>query len=163
LCPRAEHLLAGALRQRRALLYRRRKLFVLDDKEHGQGEKSNLRLTYRLFPLLPLDCSDPVQHMIYLNEILFALETSDRRTVRCAWLLISKRNLTALEFPRFQRLSRSTGQSSSDPLSVPHHRRGRKLPSASLLDRNKTPRGRSPAACIQVRRMSHLPFTSTRA
>src|SRR5258708_14252305 len=59
------------------------------------------------------------------HKILFVLKTSAGRTVRCAWLLILKRNLTALEFPRFQGLSRSTGQSSSNPLSVPRHRRVR--------------------------------------
>jgi hypothetical protein len=32
----------------------------------------------------------------------------------------------------------------------------------SYLDRRKTPWGRSPTVCIQVRSMKHLPFTSTR-
>jgi DNA-binding transcriptional LysR family regulator len=46
--------------------------------------------------------------------------------VRVEGQLVFNDVLTALEFPRFQGLSRSTGQSSSNPLSVPRHRRGRK-------------------------------------
>src|SRR6266702_2108611 len=69
-----------------------------------------------------IECNE----LIYLHKMLFVLENSASRTVRCAWLLILKRNWTALELPRFQGLSKSTGQSSSNPLSVSRHRRGRK-------------------------------------
>jgi hypothetical protein len=76
-----------------------------------------------------------------------ALKTPVARTVRCAWLLNSKRNLIAPENLRFQRLSISIGPLFSNPLATPHRRHSRRLPSAARgIDRDVAWSDRSSAS-----------------
>jgi hypothetical protein len=76
-----------------------------------------------------------------------ALKTSVARTVRCAWLLNSKRNLIAPEILRFQPLSISIGPLFPNPLAPPHRRRSRKLSSAARgIDRDVAWSDRRPAS-----------------
>jgi hypothetical protein len=60
-----------------------------------------------------------------------ALKTPVVRTVRCAWLSNSNRNLIVPENLRFQRLSISIGPLFSNPLATPHRRHSRRLPPAA--------------------------------
>ena len=68
---------------------------------------------------------------------LSALKTPVARTVRCARLLNSKRNLIAPENLRFQRLSLSIGPLFSNQPAAPHRRHSRRLPSAARVERSR--------------------------
>src|SRR5215472_426052 len=68
---------------------------------------------------------------------LSALKTRVARTVRCARLLNSKRNLIAPENLRFQRLSLSIGRLFSNQPAAPHRRHSRRLPSAARVERSR--------------------------
>jgi len=64
----------------------------------------------------------PNELICHCKENSSALKTSVARTVRCAWLLNSKRNLIAPEILCFQPLSISIGPLFPIPLAPPHRR-----------------------------------------
>src|SRR5262245_19619412 len=68
---------------------------------------------------------------------LSALKTPVARTVRCARLLYSKRNLIAPENLGFHRLSLSIGPLFSNQPAAPHRRHSRRLPSAARVERSR--------------------------
>jgi hypothetical protein len=104
----------------------------------------------------PLSYLAPYSHSIVRigpNELMYrcknfsALKTPVARTVRCAWLLNSKRNLIVPENLRFQRPSISIGLLSSNPLVTPRRRHSRRLPSAARgIDRDVAWSDRSSAS-----------------